>query len=70
MAVNKLKCNGDCFNCKLPVEKCKGQPKNTKAAYKPMSKRKTRRKVGKVHAGPASIRPDSYVTSYRNNYER
>ena len=59
MPVEKPKCDGDCFNCKLPVSKCRGMSKNRHAAYKPMSKR-VKKNVGKVHSGPQSIRPASY----------
>lgn len=69
MAVEKIKCNGDCFNCLLPVEKCKGQPKNKKAAYKPMSKRKHRRKVGYIPGGPISPHPRDYRSNRYNNFE-
>ena len=60
MAIEKPKCNGDCFNCTLQVSKCKGQPSNKKAAYKPESKRKSRRKVGYVFGGPVNPHPKSY----------
>ena len=59
MFKEKIKCNGDCFNCLLPVEKCKGQPKNKKAAYKPESKRK-RKKTYTLPGGPNRTHPARY----------
>lgn len=61
--MNIIKCNGDCFNCKVPVEKCKGQPSNSKSAYKPMSKRKKKNTYGTLPASLPTTRPKSYKPS-------